>query len=41
MTHTPFPHLLDPARFAGEVDGLPYQVFFLNCDSGICEDLNF
>lgn len=28
-------------RIAGEVGGVPYQVFFLNCDSGTCEDLNF
>ena len=28
-------------RIAGEVSGIPYQVFFLNCDSGTCEDLNF
>ncbi len=28
-------------RIAGEVDGLPYQVFFLNCDTGNCEDINF
>jgi len=28
-------------RIAGKVGGVPYQVFFLNCDSGACEDLNF
>ncbi len=28
-------------RIAGTVGGVPYQVFFLNCDSGACEDLNF
>lgn len=28
-------------RIAGQVDGVPYQVFFLNCGSGLCEDLNF
>jgi hypothetical protein len=28
-------------RITGEVSGIPYQVFFLNCDSGTCEDLNF
>lgn len=28
-------------RIAGMVGEVPYQVFFLNCDSGTCEDLNF
>ena len=28
-------------RIAGKVGDVPYQVFFLNCDSGACEDLNF
>ena len=29
-------------RIAGNVNGIPYQVFFLNCsDDGACEDLNF
>src|SRR5690606_14484338 len=28
-------------RIAGQVGGVPYQAFFLNCDSGACEDLNF
>ena len=28
-------------RIAGKVGEVPYQVFFLNCDSGACEDLNF
>lgn len=28
-------------RIAGKASGVPYQVFFLNCDSGTCEDLNF
>ena len=28
-------------RIAGKVGAVPYQVFFLNCDSGTCEDLNF
>jgi len=28
-------------RIAGKVSAVPYQVFFLNCDSGVCEDLNF
>lgn len=28
-------------RIAGKVDGIPYQVFFLNCGSGTCEDINF
>jgi len=28
-------------RIAGKAGGVPYQVFFLNCDSGTCEDLNF
>ena len=28
-------------RITGEVGGIGYQVFFLNCDSGVCEDLNF
>jgi len=28
-------------RIAGKVGSVPYQVFFLNCDSGVCEDLNF
>lgn len=28
-------------RIAGEAGGITYQVFFLNCDSGTCEDLNF
>lgn len=28
-------------RIAGKVHGVPYQVFFLNCGSGTCEDLNF
>jgi len=28
-------------RLSGKVGNVPYQVFFLNCDSGTCEDLNF
>lgn len=28
-------------RIAGKTGELPYQVFFLNCDSGVCEDINF
>ena len=28
-------------RIAGKAGEVPYQVFFLNCDSGTCEDLNF
>jgi hypothetical protein len=28
-------------RISGRISGVPYQVFFLNCDSGTCEDLNF
>ena len=28
-------------RIAGEAGGVPYQLFFLHCDSGICEDINF
>lgn len=28
-------------RIAGIVGGVPYHVFFLNCASGTCEDLNF
>jgi hypothetical protein len=28
-------------RIAGKVGEVPYQVFFLNCGSGACEDLNF
>jgi hypothetical protein len=28
-------------RIAGKVGEVPYQVFFLNCDGGSCEDLNF
>jgi hypothetical protein len=28
-------------RIAGMANGVPYQVFFLNCDSGPCEDLDF
>jgi hypothetical protein len=28
-------------RIAGKVGDVPYQVFFLNCESGACEDLNF
>ena len=31
----------DP-RIAGEAGGIPYQLFFLNCDAGgACEDINF
>jgi hypothetical protein len=28
-------------RIAGKAGDVPYQVFFLNCDSGTCEDLDF
>lgn len=29
-------------RISGSIDGVPYQLFFLNCtDDGACEDLNF
>jgi hypothetical protein len=28
-------------RIAGSANGIPYQLFFLNCSSGACEDLNF
>ncbi|MFN7121436.1 MAG: aldose epimerase family protein [Hydrogenophaga sp.] len=35
MTHTPFPHLLDPARFAGTVDGRPTALYFLRNARGM------
>ncbi len=35
MTPTPFPHLLDPARFAGEVDGRPTALYFLRNARGM------
>lgn len=35
MTPTPFPHLLDPARFHGEVDGRPTGLFFLRNARGM------
>lgn len=35
MTPTPFPHLLDPARFAGEVEGRPTALFFLRNARGM------
>lgn len=28
-------------RIAGKIKGLPYQVFFMNCAGGKCEDVNF
>ena len=34
-TPTPFPHLLDPARFQGEVDGRPTALFFLRNARGM------
>ena len=34
-TPTPFPHLLDPARFAGQVDGRPTALFFLRNARGM------
>lgn len=35
MSTTPFPHLLDPARFQGEVDGRPTALFFLRNAQGM------
>jgi hypothetical protein len=28
-------------RITGKIKGVPYYVFLMNCDSGVCEDLNF
>lgn len=35
MSTQPFPHLLDPARFQGEVDGRPTALFFLRNAQGM------
>lgn len=35
MNPAPFPHLLDPARFQGEVDGRPTALFFLRNARGM------
>ena len=35
MTPTPFPHLLDPARFQGDVDGRPTALYLLRNARGM------